>query len=345
MRGWRDTIACFSLGCALCAPLAAWAQDDKTIAAAVIRVDYNPPLPISRLDRPPEDLGFAGGALATSDNMTTGGFLGQTFTVEMVEVPPDGAVAALEDLLGRGVEYVAVMAGGADTLALADAAGDRALILNALAPDDSLRNADCRANMAHIAPSRSMQTDAVAQFVAWKRWSDWLLIEGSHPGDTALADAYRNSATKFGAEIVEARVFEDTGGARRTDSGLVQVQAQMPVFTQSAPEHDVLVTADENEVFAGFVPYHTWDPRPVVGSSGLRPVTWHPAMEAWGRRNCRRASRNRRAAACARRITTSGWRCAPWARRRPAPRRSTCRRCATISSAPIWRWPRSRARR
>jgi ABC transporter substrate binding protein (PQQ-dependent alcohol dehydrogenase system) len=127
-----------------------------------------------------------------------------------------------------------------------------------------------------------MTTDALAQFLMVKRWDEWFLIEGSHERDKLLADAYRRSAAKFGARIVEERVFEDTGGARRTDSGHVQVQAQMPVFTQGAAEHDVIVAADETEVFAAHLPFHTWDPRPVAGSAGLRPVSWHPALEAWG---------------------------------------------------------------
>jgi ABC transporter substrate binding protein (PQQ-dependent alcohol dehydrogenase system) len=58
----------------------------------------------------------------------------------------------------------------------------------------------------------------------------------------------------------------------------------MPVFTQRAPAHDVLVAADESQVFAAYLPFHTWDPRPVAGSAGLRPTTWHPAHEAWGAR-------------------------------------------------------------
>ena len=56
----------------------------------------------------------------------------------------------------------------------------------------------------------------------------------------------------------------------------------MPVFTQKAPEHDVLVAADESEVLAGYLPYRTWDPRPVVGSAGLRPASWDPSHELWG---------------------------------------------------------------
>ena len=243
-------------------------------------------------------------------------------------MPPEEAVAALEALLADGVGFVATMADADTTLALADAAGDRALILNALAPDDRLRGEDCRANLLHLAPSRAMLTDALAQYLMIKRWSDWLLIEGSHPEDRLLADAYRRAAEKFGASIVETRVFEDTGGARRTDSGHVQVQAQMPVFTQRAPEHHVVVAADESEIFAAHLPYHTWDAAPGgrLGGADARPPgtrRWRPGAAP----SCRPASRRSRAGRCGRRTTTSGWRCGCSARRRPAPGRPT-RRCS-----------------
>jgi ABC transporter substrate binding protein (PQQ-dependent alcohol dehydrogenase system) len=35
-------------------------------------------------------------------------------------------------------------------------------------------------------------------------------------------------------------------------------------------------------VFADYLPYRSWDARPVVGSAGLRPVTWDPSSESWG---------------------------------------------------------------
>ena len=127
-----------------------------------------------------------------------------------------------------------------------------------------------------------MLTDALAQYLIWKQWRRWLLVVGSHPEDQLLADAYRRSAKKFGAKIVDERVYKDTGGGRRSDSGSVQTQQQMPVFTQNAPDYDVLVTADENNVFAGYLPYRTWDPWPVVGSAGLWPTNWDPSHEFWG---------------------------------------------------------------
>lgn len=265
------------------APAAPAAQAPaELIRAAVLRVDRDRLPPISRLDLPPDDLGFAGARLAIDDNDTTGRFMGQDFDAVEVAATPATAGAEMDKLLADGIRFIVVLADDATTLALADQAGDRALILNAGARGDALRGADCRANIIHVAPSHAMLTDAMAQFLMFKRWPRWFLILGSHPEDQALADAWRRSAQKFGAKIVEERVFEDTGGARRTDTGHVQVQAAIPVFTQRARDHDIVIAADEAGVFAPYLPYHTWDARPVAGSAGLVPRTWHPAMEAWG---------------------------------------------------------------
>src|SRR6185437_9230994 len=61
-----------------------------------------------------------------------------------------------------------------------------------------------------------------------------------------------------------------------------QIQQQMPVFTQGAPSYDVVVVADERDVFGSYLPYRTWDPRPVAGTAGLQAMSWHPAHEQWG---------------------------------------------------------------
>lgn len=277
------TVPVLSLVAAGILPAAAQTPDEpQLVRAAVLRVDKPALPPISRLEVAPADLGFAGARLAIEDNDTTGRFMGQDFDAIEVTSSPETAAGELDAILAQDIRFVVLLADDATTLALADQAGERALIFNAAARGDALRGADCRANLIHTAPSHAMLADGLAQFLMWKRWPRWLLVHGSHPEDIALADAYRHAAAKFGAQIVEERVFEDTGGARRTDSGHVQVQQQLPVFTQRAPDYDIMVTADEHGVFADWMPYHTWDARLVAGSAGLVPRSWHPALEAWG---------------------------------------------------------------
>ena len=168
-------------------------------------------------------------------------------------------------------------------LALADALkGQRALILNAGSRDDRLREQDCRPNVVHTAPSRAMLADALAQYLVWKQWRRWFLVHGTEPDDEAFAAALRRAAKRFGARIVEERPFKAEGGSRRADGGHEQVQQQIPTFTQNAPAHDVLVVADEGGLFGEYLPYRTWDARPVAGTQGLVPTSWHPALEQWG---------------------------------------------------------------
>lgn len=268
---------------AVVATASASRADDAVIQLGYIRSTARTPV-ISLLDTPTPDTGLAGAKLAMDDNNTTGRLLGQNFA--MIDTPVrKGAdlTAALAKLAGQGVRLVMTDVPADGVLALADAGRSQGItIFNLAAPDDRLRAADCRSNLIHVAPSRSMLADAVAQYLVWKKWSRWLLVSGSHPEDKLLADAYRRAAKRFGARIVQERVSEDTGGSRQTDTGLVQTQEQIPLLTQGAPEYDVLIAADENEVFAGYLPYRTWDARPVAGSAGLRPVTWDASSESWG---------------------------------------------------------------
>src|SRR3954447_7115750 len=238
---------------------------------------------LSLVEQPSDNDGMAGARLAIEDNNTTGKFLNQRFTLEEVRLKDGEDVAkAATDLAGRNGFIIADLPADA-LLKAADALRDRGtVLLNAGAIDDRLREADCRANVIHVAPTRSMLADALAQYLVWKQWKRWLLVVGSHEQDKLYADALRRAAIRFGAKIVQERSFEDTGGARRTDSGVTLIQRQMPVFTQQAPAYDVLVAADESEVFGAYLPYRTWDPRPVAGSAGLVPRSWDAAQDQWG---------------------------------------------------------------
>lgn len=237
---------------------------------------------LSLVDIPANDDGLAGAQLAIDDNNTTGKFLDQQFSLVEVRASPrdDPATAALVE--GDAALVIADVPPDL-LLKAADAGRTRnTLFFNVGAIDDRLREEDCRGNVIHVAPSRSMLADGLAQYLVWKQWRKWFLIVGSHAEDRLYGDELRRSAKRFGARIVQEKVFEDTGGARRTDSGIAQIQRQLPVFTQGVPAYDVLVAADESEVFAGYLPYRTWDPRPVAGSAGLIPTSWDASFDQWG---------------------------------------------------------------
>jgi ABC transporter substrate binding protein (PQQ-dependent alcohol dehydrogenase system) len=256
--------------------------------AAEINIGYlrrtDPKSTLSLIQTPANNDGIAGARLAIDDNNTTGRFLNQRFSLEDFRLGGSAdAVAATIALAERGISLLITDLPADALLKAADAEAPRKLLLfNVGAIDDRLREADCRANVIHVAPTRSMLADALAQYLVWKQWRRWLLVVGSHAEDKLYGDALRRSAKRFGARIVQEKVFEDTGGARRTDSGVVQIQRQLPVFTQGAPAYDVLVAADESEVFASYLPYRTWDPRPVAGSAGLVPTSWDGSHDQWG---------------------------------------------------------------
>src|ERR1700753_3448349 len=238
---------------------------------------------LSLAEQPAENNGIAGAKLAIEDNNTTGKFLNQHFTLDETALKKDDDVVNAATTLAEHDGFLILDLSADEVLKVADALRDRGtVLLDAGSTDHRLREQDCRANVVHVAPTRPMLADALGQYLVWKQWKRWLLVVGSHDNDKLYADALRRTATRFGAKIVEERIFEDTGGARRTDSGVTLIQRQMPVFTQKAPSYDVLVAADESEVFASYLPYRTWDPRPVAGSAGLMPTSWDAAHDQWG---------------------------------------------------------------
>lgn len=244
--------------------------------------DKSPPL--SLLDLPPADDGVAGGKLAISDNNTTGKFMKQNFTMDVVQSADVAEI--VKEVSGRvekGLHFVIADLDAKVLLQLSDALKDKeVLIINASAPDEELREENCRNNVLHTIPSRTMFADALVQYLAWKNWRNWFLVTGPQPEDKLFADAIKRSAKKFKANIVEERQYTYDPGSRRTDGGFEQVQQQIPSFTQKAPPHDIVMVADEGGLFGEYMPYRTWDARPVAGTAGLTAMTWHPAIELWG---------------------------------------------------------------
>jgi len=256
----------------------------QTIRILMARELRDRPPPLSLLDQRPKDEGVGGARLAIDDNNTTGRFLKQSFTLDVVEnADPKALIDQVKAKVDAGYGFIVADVAADTLLAMSSAIeGKDAVIFNAGAPDERLREEDCRANVKHTAPSRAMLADALAQYMAVKQWRRWYLIVGTAPEDKLYAVALRRAAMRFGLKIVEEREFKYEVGSRRADGGYEQIQQQIPSFLQNAPEHDVVVVSDESGVFGDYFPYRTWEARPVIGTAGLFATSWHPAVEFWG---------------------------------------------------------------
>lgn len=244
----------------------------------------NEPPPLSLVEPIVTDEGLAGARTGLEDNATTGRFLNHEYQLVEVLVPTDGdLVAAFEEQIAAGYRLFVADVHADQLLTLADVPeATESLIFNVRAEDDRLRTEECRPNVFHIIPSRAMKADALAQYLVFKKWRQLFLLHGVGDGDLAFAEAIRRAAERFGAEIVEERAYKYEAGARRVDTGHMQIQEQITAVTQDVEDYDVLVVADESDIFGEYLPYRTWDPRPVAGTQGLIPTAWHRSHEQWG---------------------------------------------------------------
>ncbi|BAN48878.1 ABC transporter substrate-binding protein [Metapseudomonas resinovorans] len=223
----------------------------------------------------PLDAGLRGAELAIIDSNSTGRFLKQRYNLDAApSATPEALLARARALHDQGLRLFVVNAPAEQLLQLADALPD-SLLFNAGSASDELRGAQCRANLLHSLPNRAMLADALAQFLAVRRWQRWLLVTGSTADDQAYAAALRRAAARFGGKIVGEKPWTFDNDQRRS------AQADIPLFTQ-ASEYDVVLVADERGDFGEYLPYNTWYPRPVAGTQGLTPTGWHKTVETYG---------------------------------------------------------------
>ena len=232
---------------------------------------------LSNLDPVIHDSGIQGARLAIGDNNTTGRFTNQRFTLDEVVVPLEAdVVPAFKALAAKGYRHILTRLSAADLVRIQSLpeASER-LIYDVSTRDDALRGPQCSAQVLHLLPSRAMRADALAQYMLKKRWQDWFLITGPSEEDQLYAAALKRAAKRFGMRIVAEKRWTHTYDARRT------AQSDVPVFTQGV-DYDILVVADEAGLFGEYLAYRTWLPRPIAGTQGLVPTSWHRTHEQWG---------------------------------------------------------------
>ena len=255
-----------------------FAEDIKlTTDIIFITKEREVPPVLSNLDPILNDEGFYGIQLGVEDNLTTGRFLGHDYKVKMIQVSlKEDLEEEFKKLIKSGYTYFVADLNSEELSKLSNLEESKnILLINIRSKEDSLRNEFCKINLIHVAPSYTMLSDALTQYLVKKKWKKWFLVIGPEKEDKAYADALKKSAKKFNIKIKEERVWDFASDLRRT------AQKEIPIFTKGV-NYDIMVVADEKGEFGEYLSYRTWDPRLIVGSQGLKPTNWHRTHEQWG---------------------------------------------------------------
>lgn len=227
--------------------------------------------------------GLEGARLALADNATTGRLLGQKWSMlELMLTEGADPVAQAVEMARQGANIIIADLEPGALLRVADRLPD-VLFFNIRQTGDELRADNCRPNLLHTIPSRAMLADALAQYALTKDWRRWFLLVGPGDGDQRYAAAVRRAARRFSLTIVEEKTWTMVLGAGRTDTGHVTLQAEIPAFTRAA-DHDLLIVADEGNVFGEYLLGRTARPQLVLGTHGLIATGWSPVNTQWGAR-------------------------------------------------------------
>jgi ABC transporter substrate binding protein (PQQ-dependent alcohol dehydrogenase system) len=249
-----------------------------TLKATLISPEDDPRLDRTRLER--AYLGHAGGPAIDGVQvaLAEGGF----------ELEAAGAGVALGAATAHSVESARAAAQAAEkagaaliltdlpaewTLAVADAV--KLPVLNLGAPDDRLRQQDCRPRLYHLLPSERMRADALAQTLVSRKWSKLLLLVGPGAQDQQRAAAAQAAMKRYGLQVVGTKPFKLSTDPRERDLA-------NPLLLTAGSGYDAVWIVDSDGEFARGLPYRTVLPRPVVGDAGLVALAWHAQFERYG---------------------------------------------------------------
>ncbi|PPR17661.1 MAG: hypothetical protein CFH37_00972 [Alphaproteobacteria bacterium MarineAlpha9_Bin7] len=142
------------------------------------------------------------------------------------------------------------------------------VLFNTTATGDALRNEHCQQHLFHIAASRSMMADAVAQYLVSRKWTRVLVLRGPLPEDIEMTRAFERSAELFGLNISQIRDFVLGNDPRAREANNLN-------FLTGSAKYDAVFVADVDGEFSLTVPFATQKPAAVTGASGIVPRVWH----------------------------------------------------------------------
>lgn len=249
-----------------------------TLDISYVKLTKQKPATFTNFFSMPENSGYLGAQLAISDSNTTGKFLGQHFNLHYFTAnKTEHFLKQLDDEHQQGQRIFILEAPMSLLIEVNRWAKNKSVLLfNISESSDELRYRQCLASIFHTIPSNAMKSDALAQWLLYRRLNKILLIQGSTPKDEQLAISFKRSAKRFGLKIIDEKAWSFNTDLRRS------AQQEIPLFTQTIKDYDVVYVADYSKDFAEFIPFNTYLPRPVIGSAGLEALAWHGVIEQWG---------------------------------------------------------------
>ena len=207
-----------------------WAQQDLkqdlNIAYLELKKDprYGKKRVYARYLSQPLGRPYAGAEVALQEAKFVGAAIGVEFRLQRVAVNDvQGLAAAVDELNGQGVHYFILDLPAAMLAQLAEATrGRELLLLNITAREDELRQEQCQVHMLHIMPNDAMLSDALVQYLVWRKWRKVLLLQGPLDADKRLTAVFERSAKRYGLKIVDKRPFVLSNDPRQRDRPAVQ---------------------------------------------------------------------------------------------------------------------------
>jgi ABC transporter substrate binding protein (PQQ-dependent alcohol dehydrogenase system) len=262
--------------------LAASTDDMQTVTIGYAEIvddpRYDEKRAYARIRVKPHDRPVAGAEVAIRDSKIFARALNIKFELKRIEVENAAdLVERISDMNKNSeVQFFIV---DADTEALSvtarETAGMDLLLFNISEYSDQLRSSKCQAHLMHVIPSFAMLTDALSQYLVFKKWRKVLLLKGPESGDTEFAAAFTRSAKRFAINIDQVREFVPGSDPRERDQNNIQLMT-------SGSDADLVFVSDIEGEFGRYVPYQTQSPLPVLGTEGLQAAAWHWAWERHG---------------------------------------------------------------
>lgn len=257
------------------------AQDLQTVSLALIEYEDDPRYKQNIIDAryQAQPWGRLSDAmkLAIKESRFAAQKKGIKFSLDRHEVETlDQVPALIQRLEQEGVRFFMLdLPGEGVQLAAQNSDPKLSTLFNLSALDNQLRNQACQSNLLHVAPSRLMLTDAMAQYLVSKKWKEALVLFGESEQDRNYLASLQLSAKKFGLDLVAEKPYKLGNDPRQ------RYRNNINLLT-GKEDYDLLFVVDSSGEFAVDVPYALQQPRPVVGAAGLVADWWHWAWERNG---------------------------------------------------------------